>query len=57
MVLKIAPDLSSAPVWRTTFGDMPGGVGMFAPGGVPLQDIGHTAVYTECWSIASIPTG
>ena len=57
MVLKIAPNLNSTPVWRTTFGDMPGGVGMFAPGGVPLQDIGHTAVYTECWSIASIPTG
>ena len=57
MVMKISPDLNSKPVWRTTFGDMNGGVGMFAPGGVPLPAMGHVMVYTECWSIAAIPTG
>ena len=36
---------------------MNGGVGMFAPGGVPLPAMGHAIVYTECWAIAAIPTG
>ena len=37
---------------------MSGGIGpTFAPGGVPVQALGHTVVYTECWSIAAIPTG
>ena len=54
--LKLSPDLSTT-LWRTTFGDFTGGVGDYAPGGVPVTPAGTSVVYTECFGMAAIPTG
>ena len=52
LISRIPYDLS-AESWRKTFSDFTGGVGPYTG----YTSYGGAMVYTECWSIKTIPTG